>query len=114
MASKALTIKPNSFEAFYTRARAKRDDQQLNTALDDLTEAVRLAPENRELCRLLSRVQEECQEMTKLANSEGTTIGHERLLGQKERPSVLDIPDIVPAIESQEKPTDNPREETAL
>ena len=62
LASKALELKPSSFEAYYARARAQRDDRQFSAALRDITAAHKLAPENRELRRLLARVQDECAE----------------------------------------------------
>ncbi|XP_062872108.1 protein TANC2 [Trichomycterus rosablanca] len=59
-ASRALELKPKSYEAFYARARAKRSSRQFHAALEDLNEAVRLCPSNREIQRLLQRVEEEC------------------------------------------------------
>lgn len=43
--------------------------RQYNSALQDLMEALKLAPDNRELRRLLIRVKEECIEASKLENS---------------------------------------------
>ncbi|XP_048053768.1 protein TANC2 isoform X3 [Megalobrama amblycephala] len=60
-ASKALELKPKSYEAYYARARAKRSSRQFHAALEDLSEAVRLCPNNREIQRLLQRVEEECR-----------------------------------------------------
>ena len=57
ISGKALEICPNSFEAYYARARAKRDNRQYSSALSDLRQALTLAPQNRELRRLLLRVQ---------------------------------------------------------
>ncbi|KAJ8264605.1 hypothetical protein GJAV_G00151200 [Gymnothorax javanicus] len=61
-ATKALELKPNSYEAYYTRARAKRSSRQFAEALEDLNEATKLCPNNREIQRLLQRVEEECQQ----------------------------------------------------
>ncbi|XP_031431125.1 protein TANC2 isoform X3 [Clupea harengus] len=58
-ATKALELKPKSYEAFYARARAKRSSRQFHAALEDLNEAMRLCPNNREIQRLLQRVEEE-------------------------------------------------------
>ncbi|MEE6489382.1 hypothetical protein FKM82_015548 [Ascaphus truei] len=58
-ASKALELKPNCFEAYYARARAKRNSRQFVAALADLHEALKLCPNNQEIRRLLSRVEEE-------------------------------------------------------
>ncbi|TRY66204.1 hypothetical protein DNTS_028314 [Danionella cerebrum] len=62
-ATKALELKPKSYEAFYARARAKRSSRQFTAALADLHEALKLCPNNREICRLLARVEEECRQM---------------------------------------------------
>ncbi|KAF7711089.1 protein TANC1 isoform X2 [Silurus meridionalis] len=61
-ATKALELKPRSYEAFYARARAKRSSRQFAAALSDLHEAARLCPSNREIRRLLARVEEECHQ----------------------------------------------------
>ncbi|XP_068178206.1 protein TANC1-like [Antennarius striatus] len=58
-ATKALELKPRSYEAYYARARAKRSSRQFAAALADLHEAARLSPSNREIRRLLVRVEEE-------------------------------------------------------
>lgn len=62
-ASKALELKPRSYEAFYARARAKRNSRQFVAALADLREAVKLCPNNQEIKRLLARVEEECKQL---------------------------------------------------
>ncbi|XP_072270709.1 protein TANC2 isoform X2 [Pyxicephalus adspersus] len=62
-ATKALELKPKSYEAFYARARAKRSSRQFTAALEDLNEAIQLCPTNREIQRLLVRVEEECRQM---------------------------------------------------
>ncbi|KAM4843371.1 protein TANC2 isoform 5-T5 [Thomomys bottae] len=62
-ATKALELKPKSYEAYYARARAKRSSRQFAAALEDLNEAIKLCPNNREIQRLLIRVEEECRQM---------------------------------------------------
>ncbi|XP_013066522.2 uncharacterized protein LOC106054975 isoform X1 [Biomphalaria glabrata] len=62
LATKALEIKPNCYEAYYVRARAKRDERHYSAAQQDLMEALRLAPKNKELHRLLTKMKEECLE----------------------------------------------------
>ncbi|XP_033105680.1 protein TANC1-like isoform X2 [Anneissia japonica] len=64
-ATKALDIKPKCYEALYARARAKRALKQFGSALQDLLDALKLAPNNKEIRRLLLRVKEECKEETK-------------------------------------------------
>ncbi|XP_048339546.1 protein TANC1 isoform X1 [Sphaerodactylus townsendi] len=62
-ASKALDLKPTSYEAYYARARAKRNSRQFHAALSDLREAIKLCPGNQEIKRLLARVDEECKQL---------------------------------------------------
>ncbi|NXY18911.1 TANC1 protein, partial [Atrichornis clamosus] len=61
-ATKALDLKPKCYEAFYARARAKRNSRKLLAALADLREATQLCPSNQEVKRLLARVEEECKQ----------------------------------------------------
>ncbi|XP_040917669.1 protein TANC2 [Toxotes jaculatrix] len=68
-ATKALELKVKSYEAFYARARAKRSRRQFHAALEDLIEASRLCPSNREIQRLLSRVREECRQVARQQDS---------------------------------------------
>ncbi|XP_077473135.1 protein TANC1 [Stigmatopora argus] len=62
-ATKALELKPKSYEAYYARARAKRSSRQFAAALGDLHDAAKLCPNNREIRRLLARVEDECKQM---------------------------------------------------
>ncbi|NWU97114.1 TANC1 protein, partial [Upupa epops] len=62
-ATKALELKPKSYEAYYARARAKRNSRKLLAALADLREATQLCPTNQEIKRLLARVEEECKQL---------------------------------------------------
>ncbi|KAM4526022.1 protein TANC2 isoform 6-T6 [Fundulus diaphanus] len=62
-ATKALELKPKSYEAYYSRARAKRSSRQFPEALEDLNEAIKLCPNNREIQRLLQRVEEEYHQL---------------------------------------------------
>nr|XP_055032898.1 protein TANC2 isoform X3 [Misgurnus anguillicaudatus] len=63
-ATKALELKPKSYEAFYARARAKRSSRQFAEALEDLRAAIKLCPNSREIQRLLQRVEEEYRQVT--------------------------------------------------
>uniref|UniRef100_A0AAY4CLV3 Protein TANC1 n=1 Tax=Denticeps clupeoides TaxID=299321 RepID=A0AAY4CLV3_9TELE len=71
-ATKALELKPKSYEAYYARARAKRSSRQFTAALADLHEASKLCPNNREIRRLLARVEEECKQMQRAQNKQHT------------------------------------------
>uniref|UniRef100_A0A672YEZ9 Tetratricopeptide repeat, ankyrin repeat and coiled-coil containing 1a n=1 Tax=Sphaeramia orbicularis TaxID=375764 RepID=A0A672YEZ9_9TELE len=77
-ATKALELKPRSYEAYYARARAKRSSRQFAAALADLHEAARLCPSNREIRRLLARVEEECKHYQKAASNNNTVPGYNR------------------------------------
>ena len=74
-ATKALEVKPRCFEAYYARARAKRDNHQSASALDDVKEATRLAPNNRDNQRLLTKIRDECRDQ---ARFEGESQGGSR------------------------------------
>ncbi|XP_060719855.1 protein TANC2 isoform X2 [Tachysurus vachellii] len=69
-ATKALELKPKSYEAYYARARAKRSSRQFSEALEDLREAIKLCPNNREIVRLLQRVEEEFKRVTQAEEPE--------------------------------------------
>ncbi|XP_060732631.1 protein TANC1 isoform X1 [Tachysurus vachellii] len=73
-ATKALELKPKSYEAYYARARAKRSSRQFTAALADLHEATKLCPNNREIRRLLARVEDECKQMQRAQNKQGVMI----------------------------------------
>ncbi|XP_029461405.1 protein TANC1 [Rhinatrema bivittatum] len=62
-ASKALELNCKSYEAYYARARAKRNSRQFVAALADLREAIKLCPSNQEIRRLLNRVEDECRQV---------------------------------------------------
>uniref|UniRef100_A0A8D3AJT3 Tetratricopeptide repeat, ankyrin repeat and coiled-coil containing 1 n=1 Tax=Scophthalmus maximus TaxID=52904 RepID=A0A8D3AJT3_SCOMX len=70
-ATKALELKPKSYEAYYARARAKRSSRQFAAALADLHEAANLCPNNREIRRLLARVEDECKQMQRMQTKGG-------------------------------------------
>lgn len=69
LATKVLEIRPKSFEGFYARARARRDNKQFESALEDLKQAVFLVPNNAELQRLLLRLRSECLELASMHNA---------------------------------------------
>ncbi|KAA8595842.1 hypothetical protein FQN60_011133 [Etheostoma spectabile] len=77
-ATKALELKPRSYEAYYARARAKRSSRQFAAALADLHEAARLSPSNREIRRLLVRVEEECKHHQKASIINNMAQGYNR------------------------------------
>ncbi|CAL4062159.1 unnamed protein product [Meganyctiphanes norvegica] len=71
LADDALSLKNDSYEAYYARARAKREAKQLQDALNDVSEAVRLAPQTRDVRRVLIKIRDEMQvELDSLPNSD--------------------------------------------
>uniref|UniRef100_A0A8C9T2F5 Tetratricopeptide repeat, ankyrin repeat and coiled-coil containing 1 n=1 Tax=Scleropages formosus TaxID=113540 RepID=A0A8C9T2F5_SCLFO len=82
-ATKALELKPKSYEAYYARARAKRSSRQFAAARADLHEAAKLCPNNREIRRLLARVEDECRQLQRaqqrqsVAPAQGPESDHE-------------------------------------
>ncbi|XP_049811721.1 protein TANC2 isoform X1 [Schistocerca nitens] len=60
LANQVLKMKPDSFEAFYARAKARIELRLLDEALDDVQDALRVAPaQNRDVRRILCKVREE-------------------------------------------------------
>jgi len=57
-----MELNPSCYDAFYARARAKRENKHFQSAVVDLLEALKLAPNNIELKRLLMRVKEESRQ----------------------------------------------------
>ena len=53
LATEALSLAPSCPEAFHARAKANHEAGKLDAAMRDLTEAVKVAPQNRELHRIL-------------------------------------------------------------
>jgi tetratricopeptide (TPR) repeat protein len=66
LASEALSLMPSCPEALHARAKASHAAGRLDAALRDLTEAVRVAPQNRELHRILLGLKLEIKEKAKL------------------------------------------------
>ena len=58
-ASQALAARPGCLEALHARARAYRQAGHLQEAVQDLTEDLRVSPQNREVHRLVIKVREE-------------------------------------------------------
>uniref|UniRef100_A0A452GXY9 Protein TANC1 n=1 Tax=Gopherus agassizii TaxID=38772 RepID=A0A452GXY9_9SAUR len=90
-ATKALELKPKSYEAYYARARAKRSSRQFSAALEDLNEAIKLCPNNREIQRLLMRVEEECRQMQQQQQQQQPPVEPEPEAQHEELYSVQDL-----------------------
>ena len=72
-------MNPDSFEAHYAKAKAKKEAGRLHQAVNDLTEALRVAPHNRDLHRVILRIKEEIA-----ASEEKTSSEEEETEGEDE------------------------------
>ena len=70
LASEALSLAPSCPEAYHARAKANHAAGSLQSALRDLTQAVRVAPQNRELHRILLDLKLEIKEKEKIEQRE--------------------------------------------
>ena len=61
VATEVIDIHPTCYQAFHARAKAHHNAGHLDHALHDLTEAVRVAPQNRELHKILITLKKEIQ-----------------------------------------------------
>lgn len=74
LANEALTLNPDSYEAYYARAKAKLDLKLYENALSDMREALRLAPaQNIEVRKILAHLRDEitnkvASPLTKISN----------------------------------------------
>ena len=59
LADQVLKINPVSFEAHYAKAKANREAGNLHEAVKNLTEASRVAPQNREVHRIILKIKSE-------------------------------------------------------
>ena len=70
LASEALSLAPSCPEAYHARAKANHAVGSLQSALRDLTQAIRVAPQNRELHRILLDLKLEIKEKEKTEQRE--------------------------------------------
>lgn len=59
LADKVLKVNPLNYEAHYAKAKAHREEGNLREALEDLTAAARVAPQNRDVHRIILRIKAE-------------------------------------------------------
>jgi tetratricopeptide (TPR) repeat protein len=69
LATEVIAAHPHQFEAYHARAKAHHAAGRPEMAYADLTSAVRLAPQNRELHRILVSLKEELQTVSPLPDS---------------------------------------------
>ncbi len=64
LANKVLHLQPTSFEAYYAKAKAHKAAGRLHAALQDLTEALRIAPQHREVHKVILKIKDEIHTQT--------------------------------------------------
>ena len=74
-AAEVLILKPDSLDALHARARAHRESGNFRDAVQDLNEALKLSPQNRELYRMILKVKEEMSKKSKMNNNNDQPIG---------------------------------------
>ena len=60
-ATQVISFRPACYEAFWARAKARRELNELDGALADLREAIKLSPKNMELHRFTMQVKAEIE-----------------------------------------------------
>ena len=73
LASEVIDMMPSCHEAFHSRAKAHHAAGNLEEAHNDLTEAVRRAPANRELHTILMNLKEELNDLQSTKDPKRTT-----------------------------------------
>ena len=81
LASQVLEIQPNSYQGLHARAKAHHANGDLHLAVDDLTAAVRLAPDNRELHRILINLKQEMIAKSSLISDNKSDKSHDSSSG---------------------------------
>ena len=68
-ASNILNTKPDCLDALHARARAHREAGNFREAVQDLNEALKLSPQNRDLNRMILRVKDEMSKTFLVGNN---------------------------------------------
>ena len=72
LANKVLHLQPTNFEAYYAKAKAHKAAGRLHAALQDLTEACRIAPQHREVHKVILKIKDEIHTQTTSSSSSDT------------------------------------------
>ena len=64
LANKVLHLQPCNFEAYYAKAKAHKAAGRLHSALQDLTEALQIAPQHREVHKVILKIKDEIHSQT--------------------------------------------------
>ena len=74
LANKVLHLQPSNFEAYYAKAKAHKSAGRLHAALQDLTEALNIAPQHREVHKVILKIKDEIHSQT--TSSSGSSNGN--------------------------------------
>ena len=81
LASQVLEIQPGSYQGLHARAKAHHANGDLHLAVSDLTAAVRMAPDNRELHRILIGLKQEMVAKASLQSDNKSDKSHDSSSG---------------------------------
>ena len=81
LASQVLELQPNCYQGLHARAKAHHANGDLQLAVNDLTAAVRLAPNNRELHRILINLKQEIVTKSNLHSDNKSDKSHDSSSG---------------------------------
>eukprot|EP00095_Tigriopus_kingsejongensis_P002147 maker-scaffold583_size130250-snap-gene-0.13 protein:Tk02147 transcript:maker-scaffold583_size130250-snap-gene-0.13-mRNA-1 annotation:"protein tanc2 isoform x3" len=85
-ATDVILFRPGCLEAFQARARAYRENEQFEEAIADLTEALKISPQNREIHKFIIKVKEEFKENQKEKNNNRKeSSGHQMPIGMEQK-----------------------------
>ena len=74
LANKVLHLQPANFEAYYAKAKAHKAAGRLHAALQDLTEALRIAPQHREVHKVILKIKEDISSQTSSSNTSSAEV----------------------------------------
>ena len=70
-ATSVLKLKPDCLDALHARARAHRESGNFSDAVQDLTQALKISPQHRDLHKLILKVKEEMNTSSQMNNNMG-------------------------------------------
>ena len=73
LANKVLHLQPSNFEAYYAKAKAHKAAGRLHAALQDLTEALNIAPQHREVHKVILKIKDEIHSQTTSSSGSSKT-----------------------------------------
>ena len=81
LASQVLELQPKCYQGLHARAKAHHANGDLQLAVNDLTAAVRLAPDNRELHKILNNLKKEIATKSNLQSDNISDKSHDSSSG---------------------------------